>query len=104
MRPVNIQRTGLINSATRPTTGPWTVAGHPEKTVQATFQGQGTATVRVEVSNDGTNALLLGTITVDAATPSDGFISDTPWVMMRAVVLNVSPGASVSCMIGEPTP
>lgn len=104
MGAVNIQRTGLINSATRPTVGPWIVAGDPNKTIQATFQGNGSATVRVEVSNDGTNALHLGTITVDNATPSDGFISDTPWVMIRAVVLFISPSASVSCMIGEPTP
>lgn len=65
----------------------------PVRTFQSTVSGTGavTATVVIQVSNDGTNYLTLGTITLSGTTSaSDGFASDASWGYVRANVTAIS--------------
>lgn len=76
------------------------------QTTKATFQligattaSTGTATVTVQVSNDKTNWLTLGTISLSltTSTTSDGFASDAAWAFFRGNVTSISgTGAAVS--------
>lgn len=71
-----------------------------------TFQGYGTttagagaATIKIQVSNNGTDWLDLGTIslTLSTTSSSDGFAAEAPWQYARANVTALSgTGASVS--------
>lgn len=78
----------------------------PTSTFQAVVSGTGavTATVTIEYSNDGVNALSTvgGTITLSGTTTaSDGFTSDAPWKYVRANVTAVSgTGATVQVYMG----
>ena len=79
----------------------------PHATFQATVTGTGavTATVDIEVSNDGTNWLdtVAGTITLSGTTThSDGFTTTSaPWKYVRANVTAISgTGASVDVVMG----
>lgn len=56
--------------------------------VGSTSAGVGAATVVVQGSNDGTNWLELGTITLvlGTAETSDGFASSAPWLVVRGFV------------------
>lgn len=79
----------------------------PHATFQATVTGTGvvTATVDIEVSNDGTNWLdtVAGTITLSGdTTHSDGFTTTSaPWKYVRANVTAISgTGASVDVVMG----
>lgn len=71
---------------------------------QATVAGTGavTATVVIEVSNDGTNWLTLGTISLSGTTTaSDGFASSARWHWVRSKVTAISgTGATVNTLIG----
>lgn len=77
---------------------------------KATFQADGTtssgagaATIVVEVSNNGSNWLTAGTITLTLSTTSssDGFALDAPWVWVRGRVSAISgTGASVNLRAG----
>jgi hypothetical protein len=70
----------------------------PKRTFQATVSGTGSvsATINVLVSNDGTNFLALGTITLTGTgTASDGFVSDAPWQFVRADVSAISGTSAV---------
>lgn len=62
------------------------------------------ATVDIEVSNDGTNFVTLGTIKLSGTggTPeTDGFTSDAPWAYVRGNVTAISgTGANVSLYMG----
>lgn len=63
----------------------------------------GAATIVIQVSNDGTNWLTLGTISLSLTTSesSDGFASDAAWAFVRANVTSISgTGASVSVIMG----
>lgn len=63
------------------------------RTVQATVTGTGTvtATVNIEVSNDGTNFIVAGTITLSGTTTaSDGFAMNASWLNVRANVTAIS--------------
>lgn len=67
----------------------------PYSTFQATVSGTGavSATVTIEVSNDGTNwcSTVMGTITLSGTTSStDGFTSEAPWKYIRANVTAIS--------------
>jgi hypothetical protein len=79
-------------------------AGTAKRTFQATVAGTGavTATVLVEITNDGTNWLTLGTITLSGTTSdSDGFAADAPWAQVRGNVSAVSgTGAAVTLIMG----
>lgn len=77
-----------------------------KRTFQATgsvASSTGSASVAVQVSNDGTNWLTLGTITLSLTTSqsSDGFSSDAPWEYVRGNVTSISgTGAAVSLLMG----
>lgn len=73
-------------------------------TFQATVKGLGpvSATVLIEVSNDGDNFLLLGTLTLSGSnSASDGFASAAPWTFFRAKTTAISgTGAVVTVFAG----
>lgn len=75
------------------------------KTFQAKVVGTGavTATVKVQVSNDNSQWIDLGTITLSGTTSaSDGFVSDAPWAYFRGNVTAISgTGAAVTLVAGE---
>lgn len=85
----------LLNAVTSTATGD-SVQSSLEKarrTFQATVSGTGavSATVVVQVSNDNSNFLDLGTITLSGTTSaSDGFVSEAPWVFVRGKVTAIS--------------
>ena len=82
------------------------INGNQKRTFQAsgtTSSGSGAATILIEVSNDETNWLTLGTITLTLGTSSttDGFTSDAPWAFVRARVSAISgTDAAVTAYIG----
>lgn len=89
----------LLNSntgATTNSTGDWKFKDAPSCTIQAIVTGAGavTATVTIQVSNDGVNPLATaaGIITLSGTAPqSDGFTtSGAPWKYIRAVVSNLT--------------
>lgn len=86
-------------------TGPGGATVRSPKAAARTFQATVTgatpsATVAIEVSNDGQNWLVLRTITLDGVTPSDGFASEAPWGHTRANVTALGAGCSVSAQMG----
>ncbi len=75
------------------------------KTFQAVVSGSGTvtATVLVQVSNDGTNWLTLGTITLSGTTTAtDGFASEGSWMNYRGNVTALTgTGAAVTLIVAQ---
>ena len=72
---------------------------HSFQAVGKTSASTGAATVVIEVSNDGTNYITLGTITLVLGTSatSDGFACSNTWEYYRANVTAISgTGASVT--------
>ncbi len=64
-----------------------------------TTAGAGAATIKIQVSNNETDWLDLGTIslTLSTTSSSDGFAAEAPWQYVRANVTAISgTGASVS--------
>jgi hypothetical protein len=97
----------LANATAAPTTG--VGVKHPQnstysRTFQAVVDGTGavTATVVIQVSNDGTNYLTLGTITLSGITTStDGFASSAAWEHVRASLSAISgTSATVNVTMG----
>jgi len=88
------------------TTGNWVYKDAPSATFQAVVNGTGAigATITIQVSNDGINAVAtsLGTITLSGTTVvSDGFTTSSPWKYVRAVVSAPSGTiSSILCIIG----
>ena len=87
--------TDLLSNKTTTVTGDWKFKDAPKAAIQATVTGTGSvsATIVLEVSNDGVNALAttLGTITLSGTTSnSDGFTTDAPWKYIRAKVTAIS--------------
>lgn len=87
--------------------GPWIAKQSPNAAVQAVVTGTGavSATVDVEVSNDGINALdtPAGTITLSGTSiHSDGFTtSNAPWKYIRLNVTAIAgTGAKVTGFLG----
>ncbi len=86
----------LLSGATGTGAGGWKFKDSPHAAIQATVTGSGavTATVDIEVSNDGVNAVdtVAGTITLSGTTShSDGFITqNSPWKYVRANVTAIS--------------
>ena len=78
----------------------------PLRTYQAygqTTAGSGSATIKVQGSNDGTNFVDLGTITLTltTSTSTDGFVSNANWRYVRGNVTALSgTGAAVTLMMG----
>lgn len=75
----------------------------PNRTFQGTVIGTGvvTATIIIEASNDGTNFMTLGTITLSGTTTAtDGFVSVANWIYVRARLTAVSgTGAAVTVIM-----
>lgn len=96
----------LLLNVTTTATGQSTDEGADKVTFQAygtTSSGTGAATIEVQVSNDNTNFLTLGTITLTLGTSatSDGFSADAAWIYTRAKVTAISgTNATVSCNMG----
>jgi hypothetical protein len=92
------------SGVTTTSTGDFKFKNSPETTFQATVSGTGavTATVAIEFSNDGVNALstVAGTITLSGTTvDSDGFTTTSaPWKYARAVVSAIS-GTSATVQV-----
>lgn len=63
--------------------------------------GLATATVVIEVSNNGVNWITLGTITLSAASvTTDGFASAAPWKYTRSNVTAIGAGTSLDIIMG----
>jgi hypothetical protein len=99
----------LLNAATttgagaawqeRDTTPKYTYGYHSFQAVGSTTASTGAATVLIQVSEDGTNFLTLGTITLVLGTSAtnDGFAVANSWQYYRANVTAISgTGASVT--------
>lgn len=91
----------LLSGATATATGAtarW-LWGRTHRVYQATVTGTGavSATVEIEVSCDGSNWIVAGTITLTGTTSdTDGFASDAPWPYVRADLTAISgTGATV---------
>ena len=83
----------------RDTTSIATYVFHSFQAVGTTTASTGAATVKIEVSDDGTNYITLGTITLTLGTAatSDGFAVSNTWEYFRANVTAISgTGASVT--------
>jgi hypothetical protein len=72
---------------------------HEPRDAKRTFQatgfttaGAGAAAVSIQASNDGTNFLEIGTISLilGVAVTNDGFASDAPWRYIRAELVSIS--------------
>ncbi len=75
--------------------GDWKYKDSPYAAFQAIVTGTGavTATVDIEMSNDGVNVVdtAAGTITLSGTTShSDGFTTNSPWKYVRANVTAIS--------------
>jgi len=100
----------LQSAATTTATGSWVKCYGLGQTYQAVANGTSgafSATVVIEVSNDGTNAIAtpLGTIVLSGTATtaaSDGFTTGiAPWAWVRARVTAISgTGASISTWMG----
>lgn len=95
----------LLNAAT--TTGAGTAyAMGGKRTFQAsgaTTSGAGAATIKIQVSNDGSNWLDLATIslTLSTTSASDGLAADAPWGYVRANLTAISgTNAAVTVRMG----
>ncbi len=98
---------GLLVGKTTTGAGDWKYKDSPHATFQAIITGTGavTATVDIEVSNDGVNVVdtVAGSITLSGTTThSDGFTTQhSPWKYVRANVTAISgTGASVDVLMG----
>lgn len=86
-------------------TGAGTATGKAQggmKTFQATVSGTGavTATVLVQVSNDNTNWITLGTISLSGTTSAtDGFASEAPWAYYRGNVTAISGTSAILTLL-----
>lgn len=96
----------IATGAGNPAVEQVTYGSNGAKTFQAagaTSAGVGSATVAIQVSNDGVNYLTLGTITLTLGTTatSDGFAADSKWTYTRANLTAISgTNASVSVTMG----
>jgi hypothetical protein len=69
-----------------------------------TSSGSGAASINIQVSNDCTNYITVGTIalTLGTTATSDGFVTDANWKCVRANVASISgTGAAVDVWIGN---
>ncbi len=101
-----LNETLMAGITAAPTTGPTYqfVQRAPIRTFQAKVVGTGavTATVIIEVSNDGANFDTMATITLSGTTTdTDGFVSDASWLYVRARLTAISgTGAAVTVIMG----
>ena len=96
--------TKILNDAT--TTGASSVLPNTAYTVQAigsTTSGTGTASIDIQVSNNGDTWLTLSTVTLALGTTAtnDGFANTAPWGYFRANVTALTgTGAKVTVIFG----
>lgn len=96
----------LLDSKTATGVGTQIYKDAPQASFQVsgtTTAGSGSAVVAIQVSNDGTNWITAGTVTLTLGTSatSDGFTTDAPWKYVRANVTTLTgTGASVSAVMG----
>lgn len=82
------------------------VRGAPRKALQAigsTSAGSGSATILIQISNDGTNWFTAGTfgLTLTTTAANDVLVIEAPWAYIRANVTAISgTAASVSVLLG----
>lgn len=104
-----MQTTTILKNATSTGAGnALDVAGRESMTFQAdgaTTSGSGAATIKIQVSNNGTNWIDLSTITLTLATTSssDGFAAFAAWAYVRANVTEISgtgAAVTVTCAVG----
>jgi len=103
MSEVVFVRSGRILDILAPTaaatvTGSWMFKDAPKSTIQVVATAA--ATVVIDASNDGVNAIatVLGTVTL-AGAGSDGFTTDAPWKYIRArVTANSGTVNVISCV------
>lgn len=92
------------NGVTTTTTGNGLYKDAPKAAIQASVAGTGaiSATVAIDVSNDNTNWINAGTITLSGTTSAtDGFTTDSPWKYIRARVTAISgTGATATVLMG----
>jgi hypothetical protein len=97
----------LLSAATSTGAGSSANAVCVDRTFQAvgvTTAGAGAATIKIQVSNDDTNWIDLGTITLTLSTTdaTDGFASQAAWQHVRANITAISgTGASVTVYMAE---
>lgn len=93
--------TRIAKGATGPVVGDTYVVQHTNRVYQAVLQAapgaHATATVDIEVSENGVNFINLATIslsdTAGEGSATDGFSSSAPWRYTRAKVTGISAGA-----------
>lgn len=94
----------MLTTTSGSATGDSTTAFSADRTFQATVSGTGavSATVLIEVSNDGVGFMLMATITLSGTTSAtDGFVSSAPWSYVRARTTAISgTGATVVVLMG----
>ena len=89
--------TGNVSGGTKYKDSPWSTF----QAVLTTTAGNGTATINIQGSNDGTNwvSTALGTISLSGATgQTDGFTTVAPWKYIRAVLTGLT-GTGASCYV-----
>jgi len=62
--------------------------------------GTTTAIVDIEVSNDNSSWITMGTISLSGASDTDGFASTASWNYVRANVTALGAGADVTVIMG----
>jgi hypothetical protein len=95
--------TTLLDAVTATGAGSSVSYGPGPSTFQATLSNTTTpaATVDVEVSNNGTQWVTLGAITLSGALATDGFAADAPWKYVRGNVTAISgASATVTLLMG----
>lgn len=87
--------------------GNWVYKDSPFSSFHATIAGTGavSATVTIEVSNDGVNAVetdaLVISLTGTTSASDGGLVTNAPWKYVRALVASISgTGATVKCLMG----
>lgn len=63
------------------------------RSFQVTLTGGGSATVKIQFSNDKSGWIDAATMSVDATTPSEGFSTEVPWKWVRANVTALVTGS-----------
>jgi len=97
----------LLNAATATGRGNEAPGFGDRTTVQvsgATTSGAGAAQVDIEVSNDGTNWIVAGTINLvlSTTTASYGLVIDGAWLNVNANIISISgTGANVTAKVGR---
>ena len=98
---------GIIENATATGAGSWVDArhfgrGYGVQVLGNTTSGAGSAVVQIEVSNDGVNAIIAGSVslTLGTSVTDDGMTIDALWKFIRANVISITgTGAKVSAII-----